>query len=238
MIINKIFKYCVFALSALILFFLSAIVAYHVTLSGEMVTIPDLTNKSMEEAKQILMEEKLFVIKSGIALHERIEKDKIIEQDPLAGSKVKINNVVKVVLSAGKEKVIVPRFIGRSLQAIGPEIIQSGLMKGKISHVHTPAYAAGRILSQDPLENEEVARGSRISFLVSQGEREKKYLMPDLIGKRASVVIEKLKELEFNIGNIRYSYYPGLDTGIIINQYPEPGSRIQRRNLITMEVSK
>ena len=238
MTINKIFKYSVITLSALILFFLSALIAYQVTLSGEMVTIPDLTTKSMEEAKEILMEKKLFVIKSGIELHERIDKEKIIAQDPLAGSKVKINTAVKVVLSAGKEKVIVPRFIGRSLQAIGPEIIEAGLMKGKISHVHTPAYAAGKIVSQHPLDNEEVARGSRISFLVSQGEREKKFLMPDLIGKRASVVIEKLKELEFNIGHIRYSYYPGLDSGIIINQYPEPGSRIQRRNLITMEVSK
>jgi serine/threonine-protein kinase len=238
MTINKIFKYSVFTLSAFILFFLSALIAYQITLKGEMVTIPNLTNKSMEEAREILMDKKLFVIKSGIELHERIEKDKIIEQDPLAGSKVKINNVVKVILSAGKEKVIVPRFIGRSLQAIGPEIIEAGLMKGKISHVHTPAYAAGKIVSQHPLDNEEVARGSRISFLVSQGERERKFLMPDLIGKRASVVIEKLKELEFNIGHIRYSYYPGLDSGIIINQYPEPGSRIQRRNLITMEVSK
>jgi serine/threonine-protein kinase len=238
MTINTIFKYSVFTLSALILFFLSALIAYQVTLKGEMVTIPDLTNMSMEEAREILLDKKLFVIKSGIELHERIEKDKIIEQDPLAGSKVKINNVVKVVLSAGKEKVIVPRLIGRSLQAIGPEIIEAGLMKGKISHVHTPAYSAGRIVSQHPLDNEEVARGSRISFLVSQGEREKKFLMPDLIGKRASVVIEKLKALEFNIGHIRYSYYPGLDSGIIINQYPEPGSRIQRRNLITMEVSK
>ena len=238
MTINKIFKYSVITLSALILFFLCALIAYQVTLSGEMVTIPDLTTKSMEEAKEILMQKKLFVVKSGIELHERIDKEKIIAQDPLAGSKVKINTAVKVVLSAGKEKVIVPRFIGRSLQAIGPEIIEAGLMKGKISHVHTPAYAAGKIVSQHPLDNEEVARGSRISFLVSQGEREKKFLMPDLIGKRASVVIEKLKELEFNIGHIRYSYYPGLDSGIIINQYPEPGSRIQRRNLITMEVSK
>jgi len=203
-----------------------------------MVTIPDLTNKSLDEAREILVDKKLFVIKSGIELHARIDKDKIIQQDPLAGSKVKINSVVKVTLSAGKEKVIVPRFIGRSLQAIGPEIIEAGLMKGKISHVHTPAYAAGKIISQNPLDSEEVARGSRISFLVSQGERERKFLMPDLIGTRSSVVIEKLKELEFNIGHIRYSYYPGLESGIIINQYPEPGSRIQRRNLITMEVSK
>jgi len=238
MTINKLFKYSVIALSALILFFLSALIAYQVTLRGEMVTIPDLTDHSIDEAREILMDKKLFVIKSGIELHEKIDKDKIISQDPLSGSKVKINSVVKVVLSAGKEKVIVPRFIGRSLQAIGPEIIEAGLMKGKISHVHTPAYAAGKVVSQHPLDGEEVARGSRISFLVSQGEREKKYLMPDLIGKRAAVVIERLKDLQFNIGHIRYSYYPGLESGIIINQYPEPGSRIQRRNLITMEVSK
>lgn len=238
MTVNKIYKYSLISLSALILFFLSALFAYRITLSGEMVTIPDLTNKTMDEAKEILLEKKLFIIKSGVELHDRIDKDKIVQQDPLAGSKVKINSIVKVVQSAGKEKVIVPRFIGRSLQAIGPEIVEAGLMKGKISHVHTAAYAAGKIISQNPLDEEEVARGSRISFLVSQGERERKFLMPDLIGKRASVAIEKLKELEFNIGHIRYSYYPGLDSGIIINQYPEPGSRIQRRSLITMEVSK
>lgn len=238
MIINNFFKFSVIALSALILFFLSALIAYQVTLNGEMVTIPDLTNLTLDEARELLLDKKLFVIKSGIELHETIEKDRIIQQDPLSGSKVKINNIVKVVLSAGKEKVIVPRYIGRSLQAIGPELIEAGLMKGKISHVHTSAYAAGKIISQNPPENEEVARASRISFLVSQGEREKKFLMPDLIGKRASVVIDKLKRWEFNIGHIRYSYYPGLESGIIINQYPEPGSRIQKRNLITMEVSK
>lgn len=238
MIINNFFKFSVIALSALILFFLSALIAYQVTLNGEMVTIPDITNLTLDEARELLLDKKLFVIKSGIELHETIEKDRIIQQDPLSGSKVKINNIVKVVLSAGKEKVIVPRYIGRSLQAIGPELIEAGLMKGKISHVHTSAYAAGKIISQNPPENEEVARASRISFLVSQGEREKKFLMPDLIGKGASVVIDKLKRWEFNIGHIRYSYYPGLESGIIINQYPEPGSRIQKRNLITMEVSK
>jgi beta-lactam-binding protein with PASTA domain len=238
MTINRAFKYSVFVLSALILFFLSALVSYQITLKGEMVTLPDLTHTTLDEAREILANKKLSVIKSGIELHESIEKDRIIQQDPLPGSKIKINNVVKVVLSAGKEKVIVPRFIGRTLQSINPSLLEAGLMKGKISHVHTSVYAAGKIIAQYPSENEEVARGSQISFLVSQGEREKKFLMPDLIGKRSSVVIKKLKQMEFNIGHIRYSYYPGLDSGIIINQYPEPGSRIQKRNLITMEVSK
>lgn len=238
MTINAIYKYAVFILLALTLFFFSALISYQLTLKGEMVTIPDLTQLTLDEARKILTDKKLAIIKSGIELHENIEKDKIIQQDPLPGSKIKVNNVVKVVLSAGKEKVIVPRFIGRTLQSINPELLKAGLVKGRIAHIHTSAYAAGKIIAQQPSPDEEVARGFRISFLVSQGEQEKKFLMPDLIGKRASVALKKLKELEFNIGHIRYSYYPGLDSGIIINQYPDPGSRIQKRNLITMEVSK
>jgi len=238
MTFDRIYKYVVFSLLTLILLLLSAVISYQVTLRGEMVSIPDLTDKTTEEARGILSTKKLALINSGMQLHESIEKGRIIKQDPLPGSRIKINKTVKVVLSAGREIVIMPRFIGRSLQAVNQQLLEMGLRKGKISHVHTPSYAAGKIIAQSPAPNEEVARGSRISFLVSQGDREKKYLMPDLIGKRATDAIRKLKEMEFVVGHIRYSYYPGLEAGIIINQYPGPGSRIQKRNLITMEVSK
>lgn len=238
MTLHKIYKYIVYSLSALILLLLSAIISYQVTLKGEMVSIPDLTGKTIEEAREILSMKKLALINSGMELHERIEKGRIINQDPLPGSRIKVNKMVKIVLSAGREIVVMPRFIGRSLQAVSQQLPEMGLRKGRISHVHTPAYAAGKIIAQSPAPNEEVARGSRISFLVSQGDREKKYLMPDLIGKRATETIRKLKEMEFVVGHIRYSYYPGQDAGVILNQYPKPGSRIQKRNLITMEVSK
>jgi beta-lactam-binding protein with PASTA domain len=238
MVSQKIYKYLIYSILALICLFLSAIISYQITLKGEMVSIPDLSGKTVEDAREILSIKKLALITSGMELHERIEKGRIIHQDPLPGSRIKINKKVKVILSAGREIVVMPRFIGRSLQAVSQQLPEMGLSKGKISHVHTPSYAAGKIIAQSPAPDAEVARGSRISFLVSQGDREKKYLMPDLIGKRATEAIRKLKEMEFVVGHIRYSYYPGLDAGIIINQYPGPGSRIQRRNLITMEVSK
>jgi len=217
---------------------LSAIISYQTTIRGETVTVPDLFGKTLEEAKQELAKEKLFILQSGVQLHEYLEEGKIISQTPAPDSKVKINKRVKVVLSSGKEKIVIPQFLGRSLQAVSNELKDIGLRKGNISHVHTSKYAAGKIIAQSPLPSEEVGKNSRISFLVSQGEKEKKYLMPDLLGKHASSVIVRLKEMEFNIGDIRYSFYPGLDTGIIINQSPHPGSRIQKRNLITLEVSK
>lgn len=62
--------------------------------------------------------------------------------------------------------------------------------------------------------------------------------MPDLLGKRADFVRAKLKEMEFNVGDVRYAYYPRLESGIVIKQFPRHGYLIQKRNLITLEVSK
>ncbi len=220
------------------LFLFSANIAYRVTLSGEMSTIPDLSGKRLEEARSILQSKKLFLSQTGVELHPRFEKGQIISQNPPADSKIKLYKTVEVVLSAGREKVVIPDVIGRTLENINPTLEEIGLTKGKISHVHTPAYAAGKIISQSPQPGEEVAIDSRLSLLVSQGDLEPRFLMPDLLGKRASIVIDQLKEMGFRIGDIRRSFYPRLESGIIINQNPQPGNRIQKRNIITLEVSK
>jgi len=227
-----------FILIFLNLFFLSAILSYQFTMKGEMTTLPDLEGKTFDQAKEELFQKKLSIAQSGLQVHEKWERGKIISQDPPAGSKIKLNKVVKVILSTGKEKVLVPNLIGKSFQTINQTLQESGLRKGKISHVHTPKYAAGKIMAQFPQQGQEVGRDTYISFLVSQGEIEKKYLMPDLIGKRAETVVAKLKEMDFRVGDIRYVLYPGLESGIIIKQFPTQGFRIQKRNLITLEVSK
>lgn len=227
-----------FILIFLNLFFLSAILSYQFTMKGEMTTVPDLEGKTFDQAKEELFQKKLSIAQSGLQVHEKWERGKIIFQDPPAGSKIKLNKVVKVILSTGKEKVLVPNLIGKSFQTINQTLQEAGLRKGKISHVHTPKYAAGKIMAQFPQKGQEVGRDTYISFLVSQGEIEKKYLMPDLIGKRAEAVVAKLKEMDFRVGDIRYVLYPGLESGIIIKQFPTQGFRIQKRNLITLEVSK
>jgi len=238
MFVKKIFNYALLILLFLNLFFISAILSFQFTLKGEMVTLPSLIGKTLEEAKTDLEKKKIHLVQSGVRLHQRYERGKIIFQDPPANSKVKINAEAIVVLSAGKEKVIVPELLGKNLQTIRPILEEAGLREGKISHVHTPKYAAGKIIGQYPLSEEEVGRDTPVSLLISQGQHEIKYLMPDLIGKRATSSITQLKEMDFNVSNIRRRYYHGLESGIIINQSPAPGSKIQKRNRITLEVSK
>jgi serine/threonine-protein kinase len=235
---KKLYNILLISLLLINLFFLSALAAYRITKSGEMATLPDLSGFTLDEAKTELEKHKLSLVRSGVALHNRYEKGLIISQDPAPDSRLRLYTVVKVTLSAGKEKVIVPRLIGRSQQAILPELSDYGLRLGRVSHVHTLKYSAGRIFGQYPLPDQEVPIDTPLNLLVSEGEEEKKYLMPDLLGRYAAVVIPQLEAAGFKVGDTSRSFYPGLDSGIIINQHPQQGNPILKRNNITLEVSK
>ncbi len=235
---NKFSYLLLFTLVFFNILFASAIISYRTVLKGEMVTLPNLIGKTLDEARAELAKRRLSVINGGERFDSRWERGKIIHQDPSQGSKLKINKSVKVIMSAGTEKVMVPQFIGKNFQAANEILSEAGLVKGKISQVHTSKYAAGKILAQNPLDSQEVARNTPVSLLVSQGEREQRYLMLDLIGKRADRVIAKLRELNFRVEDARPTYYPGLDPGIIIKQFPPHGFMIQKNYPITLEVSK
>jgi len=234
---NKAFHAFIFTEIFFIILFSSAILSYRLVLKGEMVTLPNLIGKNFEEATVELNKKKLSIDKKSEQFNSKWERGKIIFQDPSAGSKLKINKAVKVILSAGSERVIVPPLIGKNFQALGDIFREAGLVKGKISQVHTPAFA-GKIISQNPSPSEEVPRNTPVSLLVSQGKIPEKYLMPDLIGKRADAVVPKLKELNLKVEDVRSAYYPGLNPGIIIKQFPPHGYVIQSNYPITLEVSK
>jgi len=238
MIKKRLIDVCLGALVFFNIFFLSAVIFSQVILTGESVSLPDLSGKTVVEARTELARKDLVVVQKGWVFHDRYDRGRIVQQDPAPGSKLQVTKTVQVLVSAGSELVSVPAFEGRSLEAVTPAIRQSGLVRGPLSQIHTPRYPAGRIIAQSPPPGTTVDRNSAVGFLISQGEREQRFLMPDLIGRKADRVIERLRRLDFKVGDIRYSYYPGREAGVIIGQYPPHGFRIQKRNLITLEVSR
>jgi len=221
-----------------ILFFLSAVIFSQIILKGETVSVPDLTGKGLAEAKGLLEKKDLSLSQRGSEFNDQWPKGRIVRQVPAAGSKIRVTKVIQVFISSGSEKVAVPALEGRSLEAALPLLKDSGLFKGKLTQIHTPRFPAGKILAQRPQAKEAAERNSAIGLLVSQGDREERYVMPDLIGKNAATVIDQLKAMDFMIGDSRSTYYPGLGKGIIIKQSPPNGYKIQKRNLITLEVSR
>jgi len=220
------------------LFFASAIIFSQIILRGETVTIPDLTGKTVAEARALLSKKDLIVVQKGMEPSDEWDRGRIIRQDPDYGSKLRVMKTISVIASSGSRDVQVPAVEGKALEAAIPILKDAGLYKGMIAQIHTPGAAAGKILAQSPQAPEEVSRGSAVGLLISQGAWEDRFVMPDLIGKRADRAIARLTEMDFKIGDIRYSYYPGLGKGIIIKQFPSEGYRVQKRNMITLEVSR
>jgi beta-lactam-binding protein with PASTA domain len=236
---KKLLRYGQLLLFFFITFFLSAILFSRIIQKGELISVPDLTGKTLPEAENELARRRLSLFEKGVEFSDRWEKGRIILQEPAAGSRIRASKGIKVVVSRGSEMVEVPKLVGRSLESAVRILAETGLERGKVSQIHTPEYAAGRIIAQEPAPSpEKIRRNSSINFLVSQGEVEPKYLMPDLIGRKAAPTIAKLKELGFQVADVRYSYYPGLDSGVIIKQFPPHGYGIAKRNLITLEVSR
>ncbi len=228
-----------FALSFLILFFISAIILSQVILKGETVTVPDITGKTVTQARTELSRKDLsMAVQKTPEFDDKVPRGLVIRQEPAAGSRVRITKPVQVVTSAGSRQTDVPDLANKSLDTALTLLSNAGLFKGKLTQIHTPRYPAGRVIAQEPPPGETVDRNSQVGLLLSQGDREDRFLMPDLIGRKADRVTAQLKALDFKVSDVTYVYYPGAAPGVIVKQYPANGYRIQKGNLITLEVSR
>lgn len=222
----------------LILFFLSAVVFSRVLLKSEVVSVPDLTGKPVAQARSELRKKDLTLVQKGTEPSDRLGKGLIVRQDPAAGSKIRITRVVQIFTSSGSGTAAVPELAGKTLDEALTILQAAGLTKGKLTQIHTPRLPAGRILDQRPTPATVVERGFPVGLLLSQGDLDDRYVMPDLIGRRADAVIARLDGWGFKVADIRYVYYPGAAAGLIVRQEPPNGYRIQKRNRISIEVSR
>lgn len=231
-------RYLTYLFLSLVVFFAGANVASELILRGELVSLPSLIGKPVETARAELAARKVALDIQGTAFDGRYEKGRIILQDPAEGSRINPRRAVKVVLSQGSEQVSVPTCEGRSLEWTSGALKEAGLRRGHVSQIHTSTHAAGRVIAQDPHAGTVTSRATPVDLLVSQGEWEPRFIMPDLIGKKAQPVLRRLQNLGFRVTDVSYAYYPGQDPGIILKQTPVHGQQILKRNEITLEVSR
>jgi serine/threonine-protein kinase len=235
---RTLFEAAVSALLFLNLFFLSAIIFSQVLLKSELVTVPDLVGKELAQARAELAKKDLSLAFKGSEVSDRVEKGLISRQEPAAGSRIRVTTAVQVLTSSGSGVVTVPELAGKTLDETLTLLQAAGLTKGPLTQVHSARLPAGKVLGQKPPQGAVVERGHPVGLLLSQGGLDERYVMPDLIGLRAEGVLRRLNAWGFKVADLRYVYYPGAPAGLIVKQDPPNGFRVQKRNRITLEVSR
>jgi len=228
-----------YALLLLAVFTAGAWLAFQKSIVGRSVTVPDLTGKTVTESIRTAHDLGLKVEEESRRARpdEKVQKDRILSQQPEAGSLAKPSQVVHVIVSLGPAQLRVPDLEGLPPRAAAMKLSQQSLELGAVSWYRDGAEKVG-IVAQDPEPEAVAARTSSVEVLTNRGAPETRYVMPDLVGKDAEQMRSKLEAAGFRVGSARFESYEGIAPNTILKQFPPPGYPIGSREVVSLTVSR
>jgi serine/threonine protein kinase/beta-lactam-binding protein with PASTA domain len=134
------------------------------------ISVADVTTKTYDEGFNTLTAQKLLVVKV-YEPNDTIPLDTIIRTDPIAGTKVPENTSITVYVSSGKNTVKVPgTLIGLSESEATAALMAAKLTLGSITQANSATIPAGTVIETDPVANADVAEGSVVNLVISNGQ--------------------------------------------------------------------
>lgn len=231
-------KVAAYAVSYLLIFAAAVFLTMSLLIKGDEVQAPDFKGNTLTQAleKAKINGVKLKYVAGNFDRHYAPET--VIDQFPSPGVKVKEGSFVKVFVTSELVEVIVPDLTGHDLKTVDDMLEKSDLKRRLISYIDSPTAPVDLVISQSVPAGAKVSAGTSVDLLVSKGGADIAFIMPDLIGRNAARVLAFFENNGLKINNITEVPYPGLRPGVVIKQFPAPGYRISRRNLIGIQVSQ
>ncbi|OLC44168.1 MAG: hypothetical protein AUI64_02340 [Acidobacteria bacterium 13_1_40CM_2_64_6] len=215
---------------------LFAIASMRVALRAREVQVPDLTNRTANEATAIATDLGLAVnVDDTRRPDPKIGAGRVLAQEPAAGSIARRQRTVKIWLSAGQRAAIVPPLVGETERTAQLRLAQDGLTLASLSEIRAEDLPSDVVVAQMPPAK---SASGRVSLLVNRGERGATYVMPDLIGVNGDRAAEVLRARGFRVAVVGSNPYPGVAAGIVIRQSPQAGFQIAPGEPISLEVSR
>ncbi len=217
-------------------YMLFAIASMRVALRAREVQVPDLSNRTANEAKALAGDVGLAMKVDDLARpDQKIGAGRVLAQEPPAGSVARRQRTIKVWLSAGSRAASVPSLGGETQRTAELRLAQDGLALAGVSEIRTHDYPADVIVAQTPGAK---AAGDRVALLVNRGDRGDSYVMPDLIGVNGDRAAEMLRGHGFRVAVVGSNPYPGVAAGVVIRQSPQGGFQIGPGEPVSLEVSR
>ncbi|MCK4827534.1 PASTA domain-containing protein [bacterium] len=208
------------------------------TQRGSEYKVPDITEKSFEEAKSILKDHGFRIVIKDEQFHDTYLDSVVLMQDPQPFSKTKKGRRIYVTISAGKKRVNVPRVIGKSERDALFILRQAGLKSGEVFYEFHSYYQKGVVCDQTIPEGDEVVDQTVVDITVSNGKMPSKFIVPDLIGKSFPMADKMLHREGFSLGEVNYEVSNNLIQNTVIGQSVEPGEEFTNGCRIDLVVSR
>jgi serine/threonine-protein kinase len=180
--------------------------------------VPSVSGKSVADAKAALAKANLAV--AGDQKHDysdSVPVGSVMGTDPAAGTDLKRDAVVTLVISDGGAPVKVPRLIGQSIDQATKALAKLGL---KVVFDDTDFDPSGDVLNQDPAPGTRLARGDTV-HLQGSGAMVN---VPNVVGLNRQQAEQNLQSQGLQPNDDGFGFF----CNTVNQQDPPAGSRVER----------
>lgn len=177
--------------------------------STEDITVPDVTGKQVEIAKDILTKEHLEVSVKEVE-SEDVPIGEVISQTPTGGSVVKANRKIYLTVSRGNTgtEVLIPDLRGVTLEEAEKKLDEIGLKVGKVRYEESSQYDNGKVIDQSPSSPKKVKKGTAVNLVICKKDETKEEKKPDkeapnTSGMSLDAAAQALENAGYTIGTVQ-----------------------------------
>jgi serine/threonine-protein kinase len=206
--------------------------------SEDTVIVPELVGKDVVSALEILTDLQLNTKVNGSEYNQKFSKNHVTFQEPEAGSEIKRDRDVRIIISKGAKNILMPNIATLSDQQARMIIEENGLARGQLSRTYNNMIEKDHIIVQVPAAGTMVTRGASVDILVSLGPEPVKYVMPDLSHSsfdRAALLIENAR---LTVGNVRSNFDSKKIRNSVIRQEPPAGYSVIANSPVHLVINR
>lgn len=203
--------------------------------SSNSLTVPDITNRTLAEASQVLLDMGLTPIPDAVA-KDGVGDDVVYAQSPPPNVGAREGDVVTITYNPARALVVVPAIQGLLITDATAQLAPLGLQLTISGKLNDPNIPINQIISQDPLANTEVRSGSAVSVVVSGGAGD--LVVPNIEGQVSSAAQQLLTTAPYNfVVTVVEEPSTTVEKGRAIRTDPVIGSPIGNAATITLVIS-
>ena len=203
--------------------------------SSNSLTVPDITNRTLAEASQVLLDMGLTPIPDAVA-KDGVGDDVVYAQSPPPNVGAREGDVVTITYNPARAIVVVPAIQGLLITDATAQLAPLGLQLTISGKLNDPTIPINQIISQDPPANTEARSGSAVSVVVSGGAGD--LVVPNIEGQVSSAAQQLLTTAPYNfVVTVVEEPSTTVEKGRAIRTDPVIGSPIGNAATITLVIS-
>ena len=207
--------------------------------SSSEVYIPDVRDKYLTQARDILYNSGLEVIEIEIPWSPGSVPGTVVGINPKPPTKVKKGRIVEISIAGSEKSIIMPSLINFSVRNALIEIDRLNLREDTIKYEYSSTVPKGVVIDQIPQKNLTITSGHPVSIIVSDGPIPGIITVPIL--DTGNIHLERAKSMisqsTLEVGEISYMIVPDFMPNMVISQSAYGGMEIDVPIKIDLEVT-